>query len=123
MTELSFLVELLLNHKLPKVTKDLVASRIKEVEQSFGQRPQPYVQAVRPNPTGQAASTLAAMERHANSTGLSGVTASHHVEAPLEQGVMVSTPAAAAAVASRQQAINAALSGKIDKVNGRPRKF
>ncbi len=32
MTELSFLIELLLNHELPKPTKDLVAQRIKSVE-------------------------------------------------------------------------------------------
>lgn len=36
MTELSFLIELLLNHRLPKPTRDLVASRIKEVEASHG---------------------------------------------------------------------------------------
>lgn len=32
MTELSFLIDLLLNHKLPPKTKDAVAGRIKEVE-------------------------------------------------------------------------------------------
>jgi hypothetical protein len=32
MTELSFLVDLLLGHKLPKVTREAVAARIKEVE-------------------------------------------------------------------------------------------
>lgn len=31
-TELQFLIDLLLNHKLPKATKDLVAKRIGEVE-------------------------------------------------------------------------------------------
>lgn len=35
MSELSFLIELLLNHDLQKVTKDLVAERIKEVEASL----------------------------------------------------------------------------------------
>lgn len=39
MTELSFLLELLLNHKLPKKTKDAVAERIKVVEN--GIIPQP----------------------------------------------------------------------------------
>lgn len=32
MTELSFLIELLLNHELPKPTKDLIAERIRSVE-------------------------------------------------------------------------------------------
>lgn len=32
MTELTFLIELLLHHELPAATKDLIAERIKEVE-------------------------------------------------------------------------------------------
>lgn len=35
MTELSFLIELLLNHELPKETKKLIADRIKEVERNL----------------------------------------------------------------------------------------
>lgn len=34
MTELSFLLELLLEHKLEKKTKDLIRDRIKEIEQA-----------------------------------------------------------------------------------------
>lgn len=34
MGELSFLIELLLNHKLAKPTKDLIAARIKDLEQA-----------------------------------------------------------------------------------------
>jgi hypothetical protein len=37
MTELSFLVDLLLNQKLPKLAKDLIAARIKEVEGQLSQ--------------------------------------------------------------------------------------
>lgn len=32
MTELTFLIELLLNHKLPKPTKDAISERIREIE-------------------------------------------------------------------------------------------
>lgn len=39
MTELTFLIELLLNHDLPKDTKALIASRIKEVEEGLVSRP------------------------------------------------------------------------------------
>lgn len=34
MTELTFLLEILLNHKLQKPTKDLILNRIKEIESS-----------------------------------------------------------------------------------------
>ncbi len=69
MSELSFLIELLLNHDLKKETKDLIASRIKEVEVSLVARPaSQFVQT-----TGQlqvyqsqAPSTIAAMARHAD---------------------------------------------------------
>ncbi len=37
MTELSFLIELLLNHDLKKETKDAVAARIREVESCLSQ--------------------------------------------------------------------------------------
>lgn len=39
MTELSFLIDLLMNHKLPRVTKELIATRIKEVETMMVSKP------------------------------------------------------------------------------------
>ena len=64
MTELSFLIELLLNHDLPKATKDLIASRIKEVESNLVTYKLPnQAQNVTPR-LSQAPSTLAAMARH-----------------------------------------------------------
>jgi hypothetical protein len=62
-TELSFLVELILNPKLPRPIKELVAARIKEVETSYESG---AVRSSVPRPSGpqQAASTLAAMARH-----------------------------------------------------------
>lgn len=43
--------------------------------------------------------------------------------APIPIDAIAQTPAAAAAIASRQQAINESLAGKTDKATGRPRKF
>lgn len=68
MTELSFLIDLLLNHDLPKVTKDSIAGRIKEVEQlltatKFHLPATAQIQNVPPK-LQQAASTLVAMARH-----------------------------------------------------------
>ncbi len=71
MTELSFLIELLLNHELKKETKDLIAGRIKEVEQNLTpMRPSlpvnnPFISLGQTlGAPVQAASTLAAMQRH-----------------------------------------------------------
>lgn len=66
MTELSFLIELLLNHDLPKETKALIASRIKDVEANLVQRPvgQAPAWVPPPNTPPQAASTLALMAKH-----------------------------------------------------------
>lgn len=68
MTELQFLIHILLEHKLPKVTKELVAKRIGEVEQNMG-RPMVRNTVIQEQPqklingAPQAASTIAAMER------------------------------------------------------------
>lgn len=58
MSELSFLIELLLNHDLPKETKALIAERIKEVETNITTKP--VAQSPRLQ---QSASTIAAMAR------------------------------------------------------------
>lgn len=103
MTELSFLIELLLNHDLPKVTKDLVADRIRTVEQNFVTPPsRPIDIPLHFNQTGipQASSTLANMMKH-------GDTSTAVV--PVEQ--IAQTPAAAAGMINRQAQMNAALAG------------
>ncbi len=108
MTELSFLIELLLNHKLPKATKDAIAARIKEVEavpRSYGQmNPPPSTISTQPSSRDVA-------QRHPD---LVPVTAPE---------VIGQTPAAMAAMASRSQAIAESMAGKVDKISGRPRKF
>ena len=71
MTELTFLIELLLNHKLPKPTKDAISARIKEVESQLGKPTYapayPVPTPIRPakDPTAQAPSTQALLDKEA----------------------------------------------------------
>ena len=108
MSELGFLLELFLNHKLPRITKALIAERIKEVEIAARTvTPQPRISS---NISAQAPSTQAALMRQEQET------------VPVE--VIAHTPATANALASRQQAINDSISGKrMATESGRPRKF
>lgn len=126
MSELSFLIELLLNHDLPKMTKDLIAQRIKDVEVKISEAQYPVAKpvsvpvAVRQ----QAPSTLAAMARHGDIPAIPVVELPPVV--PVEQ--IAQTPEASAGLARRNQLINAAISGQIGEVstgkNSRgPRKF
>ena len=105
MSELSFLIELLLNHKLQKQTKEAIKVRINEVEQNLSaptspartELPKPALVAM------QAPSTQQIMEKHPD--------------------VIAQTPAAAAALKSREEAIQAAMTGKIEKGQTSPRRF
>lgn len=115
MTELTFLIELLLNHDLPKVTKDLVASRIKEVEAYLTADrelvPRAPMRAVT-NGVIQAPSTLAAMAKHGDA-----VTAPP-VMPPVEAVTQIAqTPATAAALGQRNAMINAAMAGSPPQKN------
>ncbi len=107
MTELTFLVELLLNHRLQKPTRDAVANRIKEVEAAIAQLPPQSL--LRPNPIAPVSSR--------------DVAARHPELVPEAPAVIAHTPAASAALASRQQAIQAAMSGTVEKGRTSPRKF
>ncbi len=128
-TELSFLLDLLLDHKLPKPTRALIMQRAREVEEDmrgvFGTSglrspPIPQVQAALSN---QAPSMQAIMARNQDLIARSPTIgmAANQPSIPVEQ--IAQTPATQAAMASRQSAIAESLSGKIDKVSGRPRKF
>ncbi len=88
MSELSFLIELLLNHELQKETKDLIAARIKEVEERFN----------------LANVTRVTLPQNAY---ISDVLPEH----------MAQTPAAAKALQERQQMISTALAGKAPPKN------
>ena len=125
MSELSFLLELLLDHELPKPTKDRIAQRIREVEANLTQTPEDvqrlWHQPSTPVKYQQAPSTLALMAKHGD------ISVSPPPEMPPIPVIPVEhiaqTPAAAAAINSRNEAIAQALSGKVDKVTGRPRKW
>lgn len=109
MTELTFLVELLLNHKLQKPTRDAIATRLKEVEEAIASlppqahhRPMPQL----PGMNGQSPSMQAIMARN-----------------PDLVPAVAQTPAAAAALTARQEAVSISLSGKPEKGRTSPRKF
>lgn len=123
MTELSFLIKLLLLDELPKPIKEMVAERIREVEMLLCKSGDAYTQVKVNLP-----------QTHQVPINFPGVISSRNGGPPSTQPppppiiaeqpeVVAQTPQTQAALASRQQAIDAALSGKIDKVNGRPRKF
>jgi len=120
MTELSFLIDLLLNHELPKPTKDLIADRIRDVEAKISH---PMRVNLSPPPVGQlqAASTLAAMARHADPSLVIAPAPEMPKIEPV--AVIAQTPATAAAMNHRNETISAAIAGKVDKSNGRPRKW
>jgi len=132
-TELSFLVELLLNHKLTKPTKDLIASRIKEVESSLSTpmiRASPRVVAAEPAPLHQPTTINPIVAQQSPSTQAL-MMAHPELIPPMpkaateEQSVAViaQTPAAMQAMASRTAAITAAMKGKVDPATGGKRKF
>jgi hypothetical protein len=104
-TELSFLISLLLNDELPKSLKQTVADRIKEVELKLVPSVQPRAPA-----GNQAASTQKILDEMAMNP--------IPVEQPLPQ-----TQAAAQALAHRQQLIAQATSGVAEKGRTSPRKF
>lgn len=127
-SELGFLIDLILDDALPKEIKARVASRIKEVEERYSQRPV-QVQLSPPSfitPTGpqQAASTLAAMARHV-AADPSLIIAPPPVMPPVPVVIeqIAQTPATAAAMNQRNETIAQAISGKVDKTTGRPRKW
>lgn len=133
MSELSFLLELLLNHKLSKATKDLIQSRIKEVEASLHTSTPTQVRA--PTPTSslspmpgvhsnQAPSTQAMLAKYPDLAAKTppSLPISHTKEpavVPVEE--IAQTPAAAKALADRAAAIASA--GKTLPGLSSPRKF
>jgi hypothetical protein len=147
MSELSFLIELLLNHKLQKSTRDMIAERIKEVEASrvpgmAAFVPQPsFPGLVNPvigpsaNPAlaGQSPSTQAALARHpdlvAQMTRAAAPSISPVAQPPAQPvAIVAQTPATAQAMADRQQMIEdsirgGAFTGKPEKGRSGPRKF
>jgi hypothetical protein len=127
MTELGFLIELLLNHELSKPTKDLIASRIREVEVKIKDDYPVYTGSInnpnfgaRPPAVQQAPSTIAAMIKHGDLPDNIKVTPKEHLQ-PV--AIIAQTPAAMAGLEHRNKAISDALSGKVDKKLGHAPKW
>ncbi len=129
MTELSFLIDLLLDHELPPKTKQAVAERIKVVEQGLTTNPITHHGTslgvsltgtpLPPHLAKQAPSTLALMAKHGDIPDVAAP-----VMPPVEPVAQIAhTPAAAAAMNSRNAAIAESIAGKIDKTTGRPKKW
>lgn len=117
MSELSFLLSLLLEHKLPKLTKLAITDRIKEIEGRQPVQTSGFMQhsQQRPPKTAQSPSTQRILDEMA-AEGNPALT-------PIEMPAIAQTPAAAAALAARQEAINIAVSGREEKGRTSPRKF
>ncbi len=136
MSELSFLLELLLEHKLPKVTKDAIKERIKtlQIPSTTTIHTSGYIAPVqRPPKTAQSPSTQKILEEMAAEGGApvggfpqgGGFPPVPMIE-PSESvapAQIAQTPAAMAALAQRNEAIRIATSGKEEKGRSSPRKF
>lgn len=120
MTELSFLIELLLNHDLKSETKKAVAARIKEVEATLTPRPMQVAQVpLPPALQKQPASTLALMAKHGD---IPNIPPPVMPPVPVVEQI-AQTPATAAAMNARNEAIQNAISGTVDKTKRSPRKW
>lgn len=127
MTELSFLLELLLEHELPKATQTLIKERVKEIQI---QPQHAYAAPVQRSPrTNQAASTQRTLDQMAEENGLTPVQMStamdvaSQVQSQTIPNQIAQTPAAVAAMNQRAEAIRIATSGKEEKGRTSPRKF
>lgn len=129
MSELSFLIDLLLEHKLHKTTKDAIKDRIKEIQNpgpvTYAQMP-----AIRPAKASQSPSTQRILDEMAAegaciSTNLNQniVATDPNPSGPVQIVQIAQTPAAAAALAARSEAIRIATSGKEERGRTSPRKF
>lgn len=126
-SELSFLLDLLLHQRMPLPIKELVAARIKEVEialnaptpvgelDGFTYKSPGYLAKER-QVSIQAASTQAILDRNPDLAAKAQQT-----YVPVE--VIAQTPAAVAAINSRQQIMAEAMSGKPGKGETSPKKF
>ena len=124
MTELDFLIELLLNHKLVKSTKDVIQQRIKQVQHTYPS-PSPLHSNPAPQPKnlyGQSPSTAAILAKNPDLIPPSPLPTPPPTP-PEPVAVIAQTPATQQALAQRSAAIAQALSGAPEKGRTSPRKF
>lgn len=130
MTELSFLLELLLEHKLQKTVQLRIKDRIKELEERASSVVTPRMAGMTmkeylpPALAMQSPSTIANMIKDGFSP-MGPAVSSALGDAPEQTttGGAIVSPVAAMAVQSRQEAIRIATSGKEEKGRTSPRKF
>ena len=119
-SEISFLIDLILSFKLPKVVSEAVRDRIREIETNIGttivSTPQ-QPRFVRANLL-QAPSILAKYPEMAN-----GPIPNFPDPEPVPVEQIAQTPATAQALADRQALINASMSGKTEPGRTSPRKI
>lgn len=110
MTELQFLIDLLLNHKLSPTTKKLVAERVSFVEEQMRPNKPTVPHRTMPNIPVQAPSTQAILDREAG------------LDVPSPTNMMV---AAAPTLPPSALATNRIVGGQVNTGNGTkgPRKF
>lgn len=116
-SELSFLVDLFLKHQLPTEARAIVAERLQALADA------PTIPTVykysgtnhNPPILSQVPSTQAILDRNPDLAAV--------LVPPAPVAIVAQTQATVAAMNSRQQAIAESMSGKVDKVTGRPRKF
>lgn len=125
MSELSFLIDLLLNQRLSKPVKALISDRIKEIEarprnSAVGQQIYTQPAAVIPaHLLGQAPSTIANFLKSEVSSA-DPVSPTPHAD---EAQVIATTPAARAALQHRREAIMNGTRDKPEVGRTSPRKF
>lgn len=122
MSELSFLLQLLLEHKLPRPTKVAITDRIKEIEVGRTQ-PAQAIHVQRPPRTAQSPSTQRILDEMAAEQGIETVPVVSNQAIDEMPAVIAQTPAAVAALNARNEAIRIATSGKEEKGRTSPRKF
>ena len=124
MTELSFLLDLLLDHKLPKATREAITDRIRGFDVRHPINPITYqTPSQRPPKTAQSPSTQRILDEMANEGLVLSPEPQAIHEAPGMPAQIAQTPAAAIALAQRNEAIRIATSGKEEKGRTSPRKF
>ena len=113
MTELDFLLEIILNHKIPKATKDLLQARIKEVQAQPTPIPRQLVNGVprssqptRPSPTAQQPSTAKILQENPDLIPEGETLEVVPTPEVIPVNQIAQTPAAAQALAQRQQMMN-----------------
>lgn len=138
MTELSFLIDLFLIPDIPCNVRDMLVDRIKEVEEALTMTHAVLPKSTMPitvapmthfqpnqisNFPPQAPSTIRLMAHHGTLPAGTPPYVDVPVTPPEPVAVIAQTQATAAAMASREAAIQASIAGKVDKVSGKPRKF